>query len=38
MSHSLEQVILAFSIGVGGVAPHLPYDGKAQSHACSIVK
>ena len=36
--HSLEQVMLAFSIGIGGVTPHLPYDGKAQSHASSIVK
>ena len=38
MSHSLEKVMLVFSMGIGGVIPNLTYDDKAQSHASSIVK
>ena len=31
MSHSLEQVILALSMGVGGVTPHKNHAGKAHT-------
>ena len=31
MSHSLEQVILALSMRVGGVTPHKTHAGKAHA-------
>ena len=31
MSHSQEQVILALSMGVGGVTPHQTHAGKAHA-------
>ena len=39
MSHSQEQVILALSMGVGGVTPHYTHAGKAHaSFRYSILK